>query len=640
MRERNPPTVIHDSWDRAVYLLLRTHVAVAGVNGAEPLTSLQWVRLSEALTATRTPLAALPGLEQPALLELCDGEEQLAARTGRCLEGYDKLGESLERWQNAGIWTLTPYDPGYPAVLVERLGNQAPPVLFGAGPVDLLTAAGIAIVGSRKLNDEATAFADLAGQRCAEQELVVISGGAAGADVTAMTAALKHGGRVVGILSGNLRRTLREPESRAAVSNGRLLLTTAVLPDTGFDGANAMNRNKYIYALSSAAIVVDARLGEGGTWGGATDALRRADVPVYVRETSPLSPAHQALVAMGAHTVSDETLAEETRGPRSLMVEHGPPTDAPNTAADQEDLPATADGSGPVGAAGEPKKRRGKARTKVSQSALFERPAGYKRGQQQRTLSAQQQLASGRDQLLDLLYGLDGDAITRRPAPGSWNIWEIAYHLFDIERWYIAKLCEAVSADQPAALRQFIGAWAKLRDITLELSAIVPPERLDQPGLLSGVPDWTPRALLQMIADHDNEHGGQISEALAAQIVPAPVEQHMEPIFHIVAIADWQGSRGGSYRGDTLDSEGFIHCSTAQQVAAVATERFRGRGDLLLLSIDPARLAPELRWEGGTPQTGPFPHIYGPLNADAVCGVLSFRPETTGAFHFPLSNTQ
>jgi hypothetical protein len=103
--------------------------------------------------------------------------------------------------------------------------------------------------------------------------------------------------------------------------------------------------------------------------------------------------------------------------------------------------------------------------------------------------------------------------IERRPEDGGWNAWEVAYHLLDLERWYIAKLCEAVSADRPGALARFLGVWSRLRDETIALARALPPERLDQAGVLSGVPDWTPRTLLDAISAHDQEHAAQVRRA-------------------------------------------------------------------------------------------------------------------------------
>jgi hypothetical protein len=116
--------------------------------------------------------------------------------------------------------------------------------------------------------------------------------------------------------------------------------------------------------------------------------------------------------------------------------------------------------------------------------------------------------------VLVALRGCVGDEPVRRPSDGGWNAREIAYHLLDIERWYAAKLCEAVALDQSAALDRFMDVWSRLRAETLALARAVPSDRLDRRGLLSGVPAWTPRDLLAAMAAHDREHAAQ---ALAAR---------------------------------------------------------------------------------------------------------------------------
>jgi len=69
-------------------------------------------------------------------------------------------------------------------------------------------------------------------------------------------------------------------------------------------------------------------------------------------------------------------------------------------------------------------------------------------------------------------------------------------------------------------------------------------------------------------------------------------------IFHLSTTSDWEaGQRRGSYAASSLATEGFIHCSTASQLAATANAIFQGRTDLLLLTIDDSRLSAELRYE-------------------------------------------
>ena len=109
----------------------------------------------------------------------------------------------------------------------------------------------------------------------------------------------------------------------------------------------------------------------------------------------------------------------------------------------------------------------------------------------------------------------------------------------------------------------------------------------------------------------------------------------MTRILHITTYEQWRLAHdAGVYRGDTLDSEGFIHCSLPGQVVGVANERFAGRRGLVLLSIDTDRLDAELKFEGA-PGGEHFPHIYGPLKMDAVTEVLPFEPGDDGRFALP-----
>ena len=109
----------------------------------------------------------------------------------------------------------------------------------------------------------------------------------------------------------------------------------------------------------------------------------------------------------------------------------------------------------------------------------------------------------------------------------------------------------------------------------------------------------------------------------------------MNLILHITRLEQWeQAKKVGSYEGDTLHTEGFIHTSTNQQVVKVADARFRGHHGLILLCIDADKVTPEIKYEdGGNGEL--FPHIYGPLNTDAVVEVLGFEPGADGYFSLP-----
>jgi uncharacterized protein (DUF952 family) len=110
-------------------------------------------------------------------------------------------------------------------------------------------------------------------------------------------------------------------------------------------------------------------------------------------------------------------------------------------------------------------------------------------------------------------------------------------------------------------------------------------------------------------------------------------------IYHIALAADWEKARAaGEYdvstRGRSLEEEGFIHASAAHQVALVANAFYGQDRDLVVLVINEDRVRAEIRYERVPGAEDPFPHIYGPLNVDAVIGTVSLEPGTDGRFSF------
>jgi uncharacterized protein (DUF952 family) len=114
----------------------------------------------------------------------------------------------------------------------------------------------------------------------------------------------------------------------------------------------------------------------------------------------------------------------------------------------------------------------------------------------------------------------------------------------------------------------------------------------------------------------------------------------MTPIYHITSASEWRSAlAAGTYRistrGRSLEDVGFIHCSYAHQVAGVANAFYQGERDLVLLVIDPDRLATPLQLESPAPGLEAYPHIYGPLNLDAVIHVVAYKTAEDGSFGPP-----
>jgi uncharacterized protein (DUF952 family) len=109
----------------------------------------------------------------------------------------------------------------------------------------------------------------------------------------------------------------------------------------------------------------------------------------------------------------------------------------------------------------------------------------------------------------------------------------------------------------------------------------------------------------------------------------------MNTILHITQRQQWQAAKNiGLYRGPTLDTEGFIHCSTLAQVIGSANRFFKNQKDLVILVINCDRVTAEIRYEGET-INNLFPHIYGALNIDAVVQAIDFSCEEDSLFILP-----
>lgn len=102
-----------------------------------------------------------------------------------------------------------------------------------------------------------------------------------------------------------------------------------------------------------------------------------------------------------------------------------------------------------------------------------------------------------------------------------------------------------------------------------------------------------------------------------------------DPIFHLALAADWDRDPTGPYETSTLGvslaEQGFIHCSFRHQVGKIADLVYQGRQDVVLLEIDPALLGAPVKVEDLDGIGDAFPHIYGPLNRDAVVKVTALE---------------
>jgi predicted Rossmann fold nucleotide-binding protein DprA/Smf involved in DNA uptake len=129
-----------------------------------------------------------------------------------------------------------------------------------------------------------------------------------------MKAALDAGGTAVGVLADSLARLVTSPPVRRAIMERRLCLCTPYKPTAGFSVANAMGRNRLIYALSELTLVVSSDQGRGGTWEGAVEAIRGRLTDVVIWQGAGAGPGNAALIAMGGRPADSIDDALDPRG--------------------------------------------------------------------------------------------------------------------------------------------------------------------------------------------------------------------------------------------------------------------------------------------------------------------------------------
>jgi DNA processing protein len=286
-------TIMTISQDSLAILLLCSQLGLDD-DSAKQLTLREWNPLARRLQAASlrpSDLLLVPSGTSP--LEFSPDERtRISILTSREIQG------ELHRLESLGIHFVTRADPDYPERYRQRLKDSAPSVLFYAGEKALLGQPGIAVVGSRHLDDAGQECAKFVGNACGLSGLVLYSGGAKGVDTLSMDSALKARGTAVGVLSDSLEKVIRIRQE--ALSRGDLCLVTPYTPNAGFSIGAAMGRNRLIYTLADYAIVVASDADTGGTWAGATEALKNSWIPVFALEHGLMPEGNKLLLQKGA----------------------------------------------------------------------------------------------------------------------------------------------------------------------------------------------------------------------------------------------------------------------------------------------------------------------------------------------------
>lgn len=276
------------------FLLLTGHL---GNPDRKPLTTAQLRYLDQRVKEMESPRVERE-LSATDLVQLGYGWEK-AYQILHLLEEEEVLDYYLAKGKQQGCVPVTRVTAGYPSLLLQRLGADAPGCLWAKGDLTLLKTPAISLVGSRELGQENREFAEAVGIFAARQGLTLISGNARGADQVAQNACLQAGGRVISIVADELAKH-REKECLLCLSEDGF--------SEPFSAQRALSRNRCIHAMGQMVFVAQANLHKGGTWQGTTANLRHNWSPVLCFRDG--NEASFALEQLGAYLVGIEELSD------------------------------------------------------------------------------------------------------------------------------------------------------------------------------------------------------------------------------------------------------------------------------------------------------------------------------------------
>jgi len=286
-------------------LLLTAYFSKPAEDAAKPLTTKEWSRFARWLKDHDINPEKLMNGHLRMTLEGWTDKYITAERIEKLMHRGSALALAVEKWNRAGLWILTRSDTDYPTRLKQLLKADSPAVIFGCGNKALLNKGGIAVVGARDATNDDLAYSKELGSKAASQGYSIISGGARGVDEASMLGALEAEGTVIGVLADSLLKSSTSNKYRNFLVSKNLVLTSPFYPEAGFNAGNAMARNKYIYCLSDAAVVVQSGT-KGGTWNGAIENLKYHRVPLWVKQTKDKNSGNALIINKGGRPMPEE----------------------------------------------------------------------------------------------------------------------------------------------------------------------------------------------------------------------------------------------------------------------------------------------------------------------------------------------
>jgi len=301
------------SEDSLATLLIYSNLVInSKEKNIRPYTLKQWNTLVDRLinSSLRRPAAFFHTDEEDWARELYLSPAE-TYRLKQLLSNAGQLGIELDNLSNMGIGVTTRAEGNYPKRLKAILKKKSPPIIFYCGDINIANNKGVAIVGSRDVDSHGLVATHKIAQKCVLEGFSIISGGAKGVDTAAQNAALQSNGKAVAFIADSMIQRIKKKEIREKIISGDLLILSAVNPKSRFTIYSAMERNKYIYALSRYAIVISSDLNKGGTWTGATENIKNQWVPLFVRKEDNIPEGNKELLKIGAKPIDSMVYEDE-----------------------------------------------------------------------------------------------------------------------------------------------------------------------------------------------------------------------------------------------------------------------------------------------------------------------------------------
>lgn len=279
--------------------------------GVSPLGPQEWDQAARTIHEQNLlPRDLLNGSADLLLTAMEEAHQKLKRpRMEALLQRQHLASRQMDAWLRDNIQLLGRRDVCYPAAFRHHLKSSTPPLLYGAGNMNLLLKPGVAIVGSRDAEYEALRKATDLGAEVAAAGFTVISGGARGIDERAVEGALMANGSAVIMLPDSLAKQALKHQFRKYLDSEHLALISPYAPDAGYRTGTAMGRNRLIYCLADAALVVRSVRHSGGTFAGAKQALEGQWTQVWVLPSDDIATGNRALHDdHGAHWLPESDL--------------------------------------------------------------------------------------------------------------------------------------------------------------------------------------------------------------------------------------------------------------------------------------------------------------------------------------------